>query len=114
MNRLPRNLRVIQKLSTAQNITIILHNVSNIGTVSGVQHEVSVESMGGSGPEEGEEETVAEKEGEASTKKPAMVALSDDCTVMQIDCGTFHTGKWRYSKNIDVIFFAAFASSLCI
>ena len=86
----------------------------NVATVSGVQHEVSVESMGGSGPEEGEEETVAEKEVEASTKKPAMVALPDDSTVMQIDCGTFHTGKWRYySKNNVVIFFAAFASSLC-
>ena len=27
-----------------------------------------------------------------STKNPAMVPLAEDQTVMQIDCGTFHTG----------------------
>ena len=64
---------------------------------TGVQHEVSVESMGGSGKEEAEEEEEeeeeGEKEGDISTKKPAMVALPDDVTAMQIDCGTFHTGR---------------------
>ena len=59
--------------------------------MAGVQHEVSVESVG-SGTEEAEEEEAAEKEVEISTKKPAMVALPDDMTAMQIDCGTFHTG----------------------
>ena len=60
----------------------------------GVQHEMSVESTGGSGAEEGEEEEVTEKEGEISTKKPALLALPDDLIVMQIDCGTFHTGTF--------------------
>ncbi len=27
-----------------------------------------------------------------STKKPAMLNLPEEMTVMQIDCGTFHTG----------------------
>lgn len=27
-----------------------------------------------------------------STKKPAILPLSEEQTVMQIDCGTFHTG----------------------
>lgn len=31
-----------------------------------------------------------------STKKPAMVAFPDELTAMQVDCGTFHTG--RYSE----------------
>ena len=29
-----------------------------------------------------------------STKKPAPLPLSEDMTVMQIDCGTFHTGEF--------------------
>ena len=59
----------------------------------GVQREMSVESVGGSVEDEGEgEEGATEKEGEISTRKPALLALPDDQTVMQIDCGTFHTG----------------------
>ena len=56
---------------------------------------MSVESGAGvSGTEEvaeGEDEEM-EKGEELSTKKPATVALPDDMTAMQIDCGTFHTG----------------------
>ena len=46
---------------------------------------------GSPGTEDGEDEEM-EKGEELSTKKPAMVALPDDMTAMQIDCGTFHTG----------------------
>ena len=60
--------------------------------VVGLKHEMSVESGAASvstGAEEGEEE---EEKKELSTNKPAPIALPDDMTAMQIDCGTFHTG----------------------
>lgn len=39
---------------------------------------------------------IAEGDGEAKnmTKKPAPVPLPEDTIVMQVDCGTFHTGRW--------------------
>ena len=57
----------------------------------GLEHEASVESVATSSSPGAEEEE--EKEGEVSTKKPAMVVLPEDMTAMQIDCGTFHTGR---------------------
>jgi RCC1 and BTB domain-containing protein len=35
-----------------------------------------------------------------STKKPAVVAFPDDLTVMQIDCGTFHTAVLLHSGEV--------------
>ena len=58
----------------------------------GLEHEASVESVATSSSP-GAEEEEEEKEGEVSTKKPAMVILPEDMTAMQIDCGTFHTGR---------------------
>ena len=40
----------------------------------------------------GEEEGKEEAEGPA-TKNPGLIPLPDDSTVMQLSCGTFHTGK---------------------
>ena len=35
-----------------------------------------------------------------STKKPAVVMFPDDLTVMQIDCGTFHTAVLLHSGEV--------------
>ena len=49
----------------------------------------------GSEEEEEEEEVVEEeKVKELATKTPANVPLPDGETVMQISCGTFHTGQF--------------------
>lgn len=37
--------------------------------------------------------TVDDDKEKLSTKKPAMLNLPEEMTVMQIDCGTFHTGE---------------------
>ena len=58
----------------------------------GLQHEVSVES--GAAPDSPGAEEAGEEGGEMSTKKPGLVALPEDMTAMQIDCGTFHTGMY--------------------
>lgn len=43
---------------------------------------------------EDEQSDVSEAVPVASTRKPAIVAFPDDLTVMQVDCGTFHTGMY--------------------
>ena len=66
-----------------------VHNINGSSHLHpGLEHESSVESGGrqSAGPE-------PEQEAEVLTKKPGMVALPDDATVMQIDCGTFHSGE---------------------
>lgn len=44
---------------------------------------------GGSDDQDEKEEKIEDL---LSTKKPAILPLSEEQTVMQIDCGTFHTG----------------------
>lgn len=43
--------------------------------------------------EEGGEDEVKKVDGAQPTKTPDIVPLPSDATVMQISCGTFHTGK---------------------
>ncbi len=43
--------------------------------------------------EAGASVAVEEEKDKLLTKKPAMLPLAEDMTVMQIDCGTFHTGE---------------------
>ena len=52
---------------------------------------VSSVSQGSVGNEQGEEVSVSSSP-IVSTAKPAVVALPDDLTVMQVDCGAYHTG----------------------
>lgn len=57
-----------------------------------LEREVSSASSHASGGEDdqnGEEQAAPV----VSTDKPARVMFPDDLTVMQVDCGTFHTGE---------------------
>ena len=59
---------------------------------STVSSQVSVEQEQAEAPEAG------------STKKPVIVPLPDDLTAMQVDCGTFHTGRWTLVQFFSPLF----------
>lgn len=52
----------------------------------------AVSSVSQTSVENEQSEKVSTSSPVISTAKPSIVALPDDLTVMQVDCGTYHTG----------------------